>query len=982
MTSQFRFYLGTALAGVLLALPCAPAFAQALADSAAGGLRNEDNDGQNNNAQPLADDIVVTGSRIARSGTTTSTPTEFLGEEDILNAGAVSPGDLVRQLPAIAPGVNNESSGVSFNAVGLDLVDLRNLGTNRTLVLVNGRRQVGSNPSTTAVDLNTIPTQMIERVEVITGGASAVYGADAVSGVMNVILKRDFEGLQFDAQGGVSSRGDGARYSISALGGSNFADGRGNAMAYVGYTREGGIDYDGRPGGLSGRNYVTNPASRTSSDGIPDYIIMDNVRQLGGQQESMFLLNPGGGTRAFGFNADGSPRPFALGPSGLINGGQYTDGGEAELGYDAQCPQAKCPLRVPLERYLISAAAHYELNDSADLFFEGRFAGTEASTRFGSVFEIPPTTNRISVNNPYVSPSLRTLMQQSGVTSIQILRSDQELGLRGGDADRRLFQLVGGLRGALGFGDFRYEAALQYGSTRYTNTRVNDVDQTRFLAALDAVRDPDGVIRCRDLTARSQGCVPINFLQPGRAISDASLNYIKIPFATETAELNQFVASGNLAGSIGNFWGAGAIQVAAGLEYRREESDYQVSPVDQAGQGFFFTRRQSTAGSFDVFEVFGEIVVPLLSDVPLVKRLEIEGAVRHSDYSTSGRTTSWKIGGTYAPVSDIRVRAVLARAVRAPNVGELFSPGSEGFLTVDDPCDTSNQSRTANRAANCRALGIGADYVSNARTINIRTSTSGNQALDVETADTLTAGAVLTPSFMPGVSITADYFRIKIKDAINVFAAQDILNNCVDLDSIDNAFCSSINRDASGDIAQVRRQNINVSRLDREGVDIELRYRHDLGRFGTLNVNLLGSHTITATTVVAPGTLTGGSVIDFNGEFGYPKWKGRFSTNWKIGGFDWTGTLNYLSGMQRDVQPTNPEDIRATLRTSDYFLFNTQIGYDLDRDKRFFFGVDNLFDRLPPNLPDTRIGGAGSAVGVEVFSVTGRYFYSGVRLKF
>ena len=962
------------LALLLSGVAAAPLYAQTSPAANAGA--------ESSAAAPLEEEIVVTGSRIQRAGTNATTPVVVIGSQDIEQAGAVNSGDLLRQLPAIAPGLGSESSGVSFNGAGLELVDLRSLGTNRTLVLINGRRQVGSNPNTTSVDLSTIPAPLIERFEVITGGASAVYGADAVSGVLNVILKKNFEGLQVDGQLGTSQRGDANRYAISALGGGNFADGRGNVTAFAGFYREGGIAYDARKRAINGRNYIANPASRNSSDGVADWLIVDNVRQIGGQQESAFILNRGRGNEAFGFNPDGSVRSFGLGPSGLIGGGQFTDGGEAELGYDSQCPQAKCALRIPVQRVLVSGTMDFELSDAFNLFAEGRFAKTSSQAMFGSVFEIPPSTNRISINNPFVTPSLAALMQQANVTSIGILRSDQELGLRGQDTDRNVYQLTTGSRGALGFGDFKYEASVQYGETRFTNTRLNDVDQQRFLNALDAVRAPDGTIQCRLDSARAQGCVPINFLQPGRAISDAALNYIKIPFATETARLTQFVTSGNVTGSIGDFWGAGAISVAVGGEYRREKSIYNVSPVDAAGQGFFFTRRLSTRGQFDVLEAFAETVVPILSDRNLVHRLELEGAVRFSDYSTSGKTTSWKFGGTYAPVEDIRFRAIKARAVRAPNVGELFSPGSEGFLTVDDPCDVNFRGRSASREANCTALGVPAGYLSNARTMNIRTSTSGNPDLDVESANTLTIGTVLTPRFLPGFSATFDYFNIKIRDAINVFAAQDILNNCVDLANIDNAFCQSITRGPGGDINLIRRQNINVSRLVREGIDGELRYRHNFDTWGTLNLSAVATYMTKVTTVVAPGTLTGSNVIDFNGEFGYPKWKGRLSANWDVERFDLTGTLTYFSNMVREVQPASIEDNRAFYGSGDYFLANLQAGYKVTDKIRVFAGIDNVFDRQPPNLPDTRAGGAGSFVGAEIFPVTGRYFYTGARIGF
>jgi iron complex outermembrane recepter protein len=932
-------------------------------------------------AEADVEELVVTGSRLRRALADTNTPTVSFGGADFDNAGAVSPGDVLRQLPALAPGVGGDTTGVTFNGAGLDLIDLRNLGTNRTLVLINGRRQVGSNPNTTSVDTNTIPAPLIERVDVITGGASAAYGADAVSGVVNFVLKRNFEGLQIDGQGGISSRGDAERYSLSALAGANFADGRGNVTAFVGYTKEGDVPWDARPAGVSGLNYIPNPANTGPRDGIPDFVVAPNIRQLGGQRESMFLLNPGGGTRAFGFNADGSVRNFALGPSGLLPG-NLTDGGEATLGFDPQCPQNECILRVPLERFVVSANARFEVNANLELFMESRYTSTKSSSRFGSVFEIPPTTNRISIDNPFVSDSLRTLMQQANVTSIGIIRSDQELGPRGQDTSRNVLQVNAGARGELGLGDFRYEAVFQYGRTDFSNTRVNDLYQQRWLNAIDAVTGPGGTIQCRSDAARAEGCVPINLLQPGAAFSGAALNYVRIPFATETAELTQTVATGIVNGTIGDFWGAGAISVAGGLEYRKEKSRYLTSPIDQQGQGFFFTRRLATEGQFDVFEWFVEALVPIITDKPFFHRLEVEGAIRGSNYSTSGNTTSWNVRGTWAPTKDFRFRGALARAVRAPNVGELFSPASEGFITVDDPCDVNFRSGgSPSRGANCTALGVPNGFVSNARTINIRTATAGNPTLSVEKADTLTLGAAFTPSFIPGLSATVDYYRIEIADAINVFGAQDILNNCVDLDSISNNFCSSITRAPGGDILQIRRQQINVSQLRRTGVDFALNYAVDLESAGQLNLGLVGTRTLAVETVVAPGTVTGSAILDQNGEFGFPKWKGRFSANWQLEKLSVTGTLNYLSNMVRDVQPVQPEDNRATLGSGNFFLFNLQAAYQLTDKIRFFAGMDNVFDRLPPALPDTRLGGGGSAAGAEVFPITGRFMYAGFRVN-
>jgi iron complex outermembrane receptor protein len=924
-------------------------------------------------------EVLVTGSRIARGNEASATPLQALGTEELRSSGSVSPGDVIRQLPAIAAGVNSESSGASFNAAGLDLVDLRSLGTNRTLTLINGRRQVSSDPGSAAVDLNTIPTPLIERVEVITGGASAVYGADAVSGVVNIILKRNFEGLQIDSQYGISSRSDAKRQEVSVLAGTNFSENRGNVTGFLGYTSEGGVSWDARPGGVSGVDWLPNQANTGPHDGIPDFILANNVRQLGGQRESMFLLNRGNGQEAFAFNANGSVRPFALGPSGLMGGGQYTDGGEATLGFDSTCPQNQCPLKIPVKRYLGTLNITYGLTDSTDLFFEGRFATTKSESLIGSVFEIPPVTNSISIDNPFVSPSLRALMQQANVTSIGVIRSDQELGPRGQDAKRETMEFVGGARGNVGLGDFKYEVSMQYGNTDFTNTRLNDIYQDRWLDAIDVFRDSDGVIKCRSVVAQAQGCVPINLLQTGAVLTPEALKYVEIPTATETARIDQTVFSGHVTGSIGDFFGAGQTSLVVGAEYRKEFSDYETSPIDQQGEGFYYTQRLPTRGEYHVTEGFSEVLVPILRDRRFTKRLELEAAVRHSDYSTAGQTTSWKLGGNWAPVNDVRFRGTVARAVRAPNIAELFAVSQQGFVTADDPCDVANITGGApNRAANCAALGVPANFISNARTINIRTATGGNPNLTVETANTWTVGTVFTPSTLPGFSTSVDYFMIKIENAVSVFSTQDILNACVDGATINNPFCASITRDTSGNLINVASNNINVSRLDREGVDFDVRYARQLGP-GLLNLDFAGTRMLTNDTIVAPGTATFGR-IDQNGEIGFPKWKGRLGAGYDVEPAHVSATLTWLSNMIRDNQPSSPEDDRAHAGTGKYLILNLQGGYYVTSKTRIYLGIDNVFDKLPPPLPDTRIGGAGSFPNAGIFSNIGRFFYGGVTL--
>ncbi|MGF1543050.1 MAG: TonB-dependent receptor plug domain-containing protein [Parvularculaceae bacterium] len=608
-----------------------------------------------------ADQIVVTGSRIARSGTSTPVPTVILNAEAIAASGAVNIGDLVREIPAIGPGLNADSTAPTFSGAGLNLIDLRRLGTARTLVLVDGRRQVGSQPGTTAVDLNIIPTPLVERIDVITGGASAVYGADAVSGVVNFILKDDFEGLELDVQGGISDEGDAEQFQVSLTSGAVSGDGRGRAVFHASYSREGSIEFDQRDTAISGTNFLPNPDNTGPNDGVPDFIIAPGVRQLGGQQEAAFIINGANGPEVFGFNPDGSVRPFALGPSGLLPG-NLTDGGEAPLGFDPECPQNRCQLKVPVERFLTYGSAEYDIADKLTGYFVGSFANTQSESRIGSVFEIPPFTNNIPLDNPFVTDEVRDLHVAAGQDSVQIVRSNTELGPRGTDSDRRQFQMTVGAKGDLGdFGktsEWNYDTYFKYGSTLVTIVRLNDLFQNRFVQALDAVVDPaDGVIRCRSVvegTAQDPGCVPINLLQTGASLTPEAQTFVRIPDPTETAELQQYVASGVLTGKLIDPFGAGPIGVALGGEWRQESSAFtpattqagtpegltEFIPLPQpndggsvtsspgGGLGFFNSTRRAISGDFRVFEFFGETLLPVFSEAPFACSLNVGAAVR------------------------------------------------------------------------------------------------------------------------------------------------------------------------------------------------------------------------------------------------------------------------------------------------------------------------------------------------------------------
>lgn len=947
-------------------------------------------------------EVIVTGSRIARPELDVPTPVTVVGEEALLLGGIVNTADILNELPAIVPGLNRQNSGFfSFGNAGLNCSNLRDLGIGRTLVLMDGMRHTPSltDGNTPCVDLGNIPASLIERVEVITGGASAIYGADAVSGVINFITKRDFEGVEFGYQHGVSSRGDADNYSVQTTAGANFDDGHGNAWVHFNYAQEEGLEFPDRDFAVDGLRYISNPAEAAApgnDPNIPNFIaqpglgvtgfsaLVPNVTLPLVRNASGQLVRDDNAATVFTFNADGSLREFNLGGlSEPIDGFIVPlSGGDAGTGLETS------NLTVPLKRYLLAGGARYDINPRATFTLDGKFSLTESNSRISSVFEIEGVNSPINVvDNPFVPDDLRALMlgdpndPDDDITEIGVSREDVEFGRRGSDLKRFFWMVKTGFEGEL-FDGWSYDVKYQRGATITNNTFVNDRIDSRFFQALDAVTDPaTGQPVCRD---PSNGCVPINIFGPHGSISQAAVDFIKVDHTT-VSTFEQQIASALVNGDIFEL-PAGTLKFAAGVEYREDELNVDAATEFEQGLGFFNSTLPDVNGKIDVKEVFGEVLIPVLRDLPGVESFNIEGAVRWADYSTAGENTSWKIGGDYAPVSDIRFRGTYAQAVRAPNVGELFEPDSLGAVSVSDPCDALNVgSGSPSRAANCAALGITQPFISNTRIVTTLQQSTGNPNLDVETANTLTVGAVLQPRWVPDLTLTVDYWDIDLEDGISGFSSQGILNNCVDFNNINNDFCALIARGPDGNIDLITNVLINVSSFNVTGIDYQIDYVWNLstiGAPGALRFNLIATHLDKSDFVLAPGT-TGalGNVDPAAGEHGRPEWKGTLNTIYDYGPLTLSWQLRYLDSTVRNALETNRADLRSPYDTGSELYSDFQARYAFDRGVNVYLGVNNVFDNEPPRNPDVR-SGASRTGNSNIYDVIGRFYYGGVTVKF
>jgi len=997
-----RLRLGSTASILALAIIGTPALAQ---DAPAAG--------QGATAGPQENAIVVTGSRIQRSGGFNEpTPVTVIGGELMENLGQVNVTEALKLIPQNTNFQSDATAGITAGAnVGSSFANLRGLnpfnGT-RTLTLVNSRRFIPTSDGG-AIDLNVIPSSMIERVETVTGGASAAYGSDAIAGVVNIILRSDFEGLEAQVDYGQTFRGDGNSYHASLLGGTSFAGGRGHVVASVEYQNNKGIgdcakvrlwcaeswdiftNSNNLIPGSTARSGYSIPGS--PGYGLPHYIIGPDSKQAYNDPRGVVRdrVPAALAARNMRFNDDGTG-VVQYDPGRFVSAAHVgaRQGGDGASTYDDS------DIQTPVERWVGYVFGEYELSDALTVQTELTYAKRTASN---TSYIIGPRSSFIVNNdNPFIPDDLRALLGGTDFT----LGKDLDGTLTSENrAESNVFRGLVGLEGQL-FSDWTWNAYYQYGHNDRRQDRTNVRVNAPFQFALQAVRDPNDPnnIVCKELTQpdpdpRAQGCVPFNLFGLNNA-DPAALAYVYRPLY-EDFTYEQHVLSGAVQGTAFEGWGAGPIAAAAGVDYRTESGLVTHGDIPEYND-YAFSFGLDYSGKIEVIEGFGELNVPVFRDAVIGDLLELNGAIRYtSNHATNRDTTeektvnatSWKISAIYDVIPDVRFRASRSRDIRAAGFRELFlrnvptEPGSVSGI-VDNP-----------------ALGQqpgGNDWTP---VLN-----GGSFALSPEKADTTTAGVVLRPSSIPGLRLSADWYQIELADAVTILSAQRIVDFCDDYD----LFCERITYGTAGptDITFIDARQVNLAKMTVRGFDFEVDYRLQLSDVqpnwgGSINARLLANRQydfISEPNPAAPSTNYAGQTgpaVD-GGDFNpAPPWVWSAFVTYENEGFNTTVSWRRISEGIYNVNRIGPEDdgydptIENSINTNRVkgaSYFNVAMTYQIpigsgDQHVEVFGAIDNLFDRKPPVAPG---GGSGAGSNYPTnpvfFDTFGSRFRAGLRVRY
>lgn len=965
--SSFKGSLQAGIASFAIALGASPAMAQEniTLPPAASSASDE---------QAGADmgTIVVTGSRIARPELDNPMPISLIDMATFRKLGITHPYDALRQDPAISTGIGLSNSYGSASDSGIQTVSLRNMGTSRTLTLVDGKRRVPGSSGTAAVDLNMISPALIDRIEVVTGGAAAIYGADAVTGVVNVITKDSIEGLHLDATTGISGHGDASRTTISGATGGIFADNRGSFTVGGTWLKTNPFYSGDRSFARDRILFQSNPQNTGAGDGISDSVIIKDFRQLFvGRQPSFYraendtvyvvdpirneIRAPIGGTQITG------------GTTGFWSGGE---GGQLE---------DKRMLQSQLEAITFSAKVKYDITD--DITYRARFDyGQTNYLSSTSVFRLDFRANTMNnhggdvarLDNPFVPTALAQYMRDNDLERLNISRAYYNFPEIETRHKYNSFTIDQGLEGRLTDG-LRWAAFFQHGQTTDDLQLTNTPMASRYVAARDVIA-VNGQPVCRDAAARAAGCVPLDIFSQER-LSDEQKAWL-LTTRTMNYEITQQVFGGSVAGKAFAL-PHGDVSIAAGMERRIETVSRRDDPRAASGEVSYFGLVgpiPDLNATQSVSEIFGEVIVPVLRDLPLIRRLEVEGAYRYSHYDkTFGETNTWKAGATWEPIAGVTFRGVRSRSVRAPNFGELYAPQtSSSSGSPADTCMGIAYNLSPTRTANCKALGIAAPLPYNQ--LGPLIISGGNPDLKPETSDSLTLGTVLQPKFLPGFDATIDYWDIDIRDVISSFGSGDVFRLCTDLPTIDNVFCKATVRDPVTHLATIQSTFlVNAQQLRRRGIDFGARYRTNMGN-GMLGFSFKGSYLLEAITRTTPG-IEAGDVIS-TGNYANPRFQGTLITSYSTEKFDAVLNTRFISATRYAVGRTVTEESYpdALNRIAAVAYNDISVGYRVDDRFRIAFGIQNILDIQPKAIPAVQYGGGGQ------YDTIGRYFFTSVNI--
>ncbi|TQV75647.1 TonB-dependent receptor [Aliikangiella marina] len=941
-------------------------------------------EGEDAEAEEQNEKIVITGSRIPRKELSQPSPVVTIDSAEIKKFGTTDLASMLSELAPVAATDTLQGNSGSNASAGVSSANLRNLGPERSLTLINGKRHVAGQPGTAQVDLSTIPASLVERVEISTGGQSAIYGSDAVTGVVNVVLKEDFEGFEVNMSGSKSMESVGAgNGTINILAGADYADGKGNVTFFAGreYVEE-VMSRDLQH--LENYGTIINPADGGEEDGIPDLL---TVPFVGSEMINRWgVLNPFGPDSArWTFQDDGTP--FLQQTRNETNSFAFGD-------FPGGCPT--CFFTEDYENFLpsvqkmhVGSTTNYSFNDNVQFYGEFKYVRSEIEQQFQPSFRFGNISINV-VDNPFLDGGLRATLLANGQSTVSMAKFFDELGNRSADNLRETFRVVTGVKGFFELGDTEVDYDFYYVNGRTNNRRrtLNDLIPDNLVAALDAVIDPaTGQAACRSQVPSAQGT---GYVDPAAINGSQCVAYNPFGFRAASTEAMDFVSADvTREDEIGQeYYGVqfvfdtaefanlqgGPIGIALGFEEREEFSETITDSLTKSGI-LANAATPDEFGSYDVSESFVELQFPILEGLTGAHELTLDAAYRAADYSGAGNADTWKVGVLYAPIEDIRIRGTVGEAIRAPNISEAFSPQSPGFARVSDPCDADNLGNDPDRADNCAALGIPATFQANDN-VSVNTISGGNPDLTSEVSDSTTFGIVWTPTFLEDFSVTIDKYEIDIEDAILSVAAQTVANNCVDSTGGPDAnFCGQIDRDPTTfDITLVRSGFINASAIRSEGIEANVNYRFDLGEMGSIASNLYLSK-LELLEFFEFQNLPEESDLD-QGEVGTPEYQARLNLVWSLDDLSVSWTSRFVDRSARyNVSPppgdtSEPEDISPSYIGS-VTTHDISASYDFSSDVSVYAGIRNVGNKLPPGWTRSTI-----------YDSIGRRFFAGATFRF
>ena len=964
-------------------------------------------------ADTAVEEIVVTGSRIKRDTFSAPTPIATVSSETIQDSGNVILGDVLMDLPMVNANSNAQNTSSTLFNAGQARIDLRGLGASRTLVLVDGRRHVFSDAASPAVDLNMIPSLMVERVDVVPGAGSAVYGSEAIAGVVNLIMLKKYDGLKLDVQTGVSEEGDAEEYRIGGLWGGKFLNDRLNVVVGAEVARQEGIMQKDRDWAIPGVRRDNRPgvtpqpvimASRSNTSPYATFQLIGGSNAATARAVTLDVRDP---TQVTALSA-------ACRTPTVLSTCQ-----DESLFYSAVLNQ----LQNETSRGAVRGYADYALTERVNVFGELSFAKAKAYGVFQPAFSSAVGGGTMPValkgDNAYLNGTTSTAAQLRAAwlgagktltagSTAQVGKFWTEFGGRNVETDRETIRAVVGMNGDFDALDrnVSWDWYAQYGKTTGDTISYGVPNVQKVQWATDAILVGGNVV-CRATTvaataAAAAGCVPWDLVN---GASKGAIDYANA-VATTTADIKQTVVAGNITTDLFTL-PAGAVGIAVGAEYRKEESTFKQDPLSATPGALFFNAIGTRAGEYDSKDIYGEIRIPVLKDLKWTHDLTVEAAGRVSDYSTIGTAKQWRLAGEWAPIRDIRFRANKGTSVRAPNIVELFSPQSVNFTAANDPCDKSqygglSAAVTATRVANCSAAIAG--YNKDTFTSNIGTGRSslqlqqgGNPDLNEEKATTTQVGVVLQPRFLPGFQLAFDWYKSDIMGQVGTIPVQTLLTNlCYDSTTAyaSNPFCAQVIRDATGNsqippsgvaggVSRVILVNQNVAAVKIEGWDSSAQYQFPLASLlqvsddvGDINLRVDLTRQYHWKLQGLPGqafTELANSIPNAT-----PEWKANMAATWSGKNLRVQWQTRFIGSMAVATPATLPSSLDPYY-TEDHFEHDVRATYRFSEKLAFRAGVVNVTNERPPYLPETF---SGTGTGSSTYDNRGRFFFLGASMTY